>query len=53
MKEEQYKTLSQDYPEYEKCLKKYVAKNYWDPRIKFIAEMIKRVEYLDKVPEII
>lgn len=30
---------------------KHVVKNYWDPRIKFIAEMIKRVEYLDKVPD--
>ena len=50
MKSHLYNTLSQNYPEYEACLKQYVAKKYWDPRICFLDEMIKRVEYLDKVP---
>ena len=43
--------MIQDYPEYEACLKRYVVDTYRDPRTCFIGEMIRRVEYLDKVPD--
>ena len=45
-----YKRLIQDFPEYEVCLRRHVVSTYDDHRIKFIANMIKRVEYLDLVP---
>lgn len=46
-----YRRLVQDYPEYELSLKSYVVNHYMDHRVKFLAGMVKRVEYLDKVPE--
>ena len=46
-----YMRLIQDYPEWEVCLKKHVISHYWDFRTKNIAEMIKRVEYFDLVPQ--
>ena len=46
-----YFRLVHDFPEYEKCLKQHVVAKYWDPRICFIAEMIKQVEYLEKLPD--
>jgi len=46
-----YIRLIQDYPEWEVCLKRHVISHYWDFRTKFIAEMIKRVEYFDLVPQ--
>ena len=45
-----YKRMIQDYPEYEQCLKAYVVDTYRDPRTVFIGEMIRRVEYLNEVP---
>ena len=50
MKPQLYRRLVQDYPEYEKCLKRYVVENYTDHRVKFLTNMVKRVEYLDQVP---
>ena len=47
---EAYKRLLQDYPEYEVCLRRHVISRYQDMRIKFIEQMIRRVEYLDCVP---
>lgn len=47
MKVPLYRRLAQDYPEYESCLKSYVVNNYKDHRVKFLASMVKRVEYLD------
>ena len=31
-------------------LKKYVVNTYWDSRVRFLIEMIKRVDYFSKVP---
>ena len=45
-----YKRLVQDFPEYEACLMRHVVDTYYDHRIKFVATMIKRIEYLDLVP---
>ena len=42
-----FRRLVQDYPEYEKCLKNYVVENYTDHRVKFLSNMVKRVEYLN------
>lgn len=46
-----FRRLVQDYPEYEASLKKYVVAKYKDHRVLFLQRMVRRVEYLDKVPE--
>ena len=48
---EAYKRLIQEFPEYESCLMRHVVTTYYDHRIKFITNMLKRVEYLDLVPQ--
>lgn len=40
--------LIQEYPEYEKCLKDFVCSEYQDPRLKFITQVIKRIEYFSE-----
>ena len=45
-----YKRLVQDYPEYELCLRRYVTSRYKDHRIQFLKEIVKRIEYFDRVP---
>mmetsp|Transcript_30598 Transcript_30598/g.40708 ORF Transcript_30598/g.40708 Transcript_30598/m.40708 type:complete len:189 (-) Transcript_30598:1089-1655(-) len=50
MKPPLYRRLVQDYPEYEACLKRHLVKTYTDHRVKFLSNMVKRVEYLDQVP---
>ena len=45
-----YRRLIQDFPEYEVCLKMYIMSQYNDPRIKFVAEVIKRIDYMNDVP---
>lgn len=46
-----YRRLVQDYPEFETCLKRYVVENYKDHRVRQLATMVKKLEYLDLVPE--
>ena len=46
-----YKRLIQDYPEYETCLRRFVVREYWDLRTKFLIQMVKRVEYLDQAAD--
>lgn len=41
-----YRELVAEYPEYEDCLKVHVRETYADKKIKFLLEMIGRVDYL-------
>jgi len=42
--------LVQEYPEYERCLKDYITTQYDDFRLKFLLNMIKRVDYFSQTP---
>jgi hypothetical protein len=46
-----FKRLIQEFPEYENCLRRYLVRTYDDHRIKFISNMIRRVEYFESVPD--
>ena len=49
-----YIELVAEYPEYEECLKTHVRETYKDHKIRFLLEMISRVEYLaGSTPEIL
>ena len=43
---ERYIELRAEYPEYEDCMKKHVRQKYKDHKIRFLLEMISRVDYL-------
>ena len=49
MTSDRYRELVAEYPEYEVCLKKYIRETYNDPKIRFIVDMLERVEYLQGV----
>lgn len=46
---DRYRELIAEYPEYELYLKQYVRETYEDPKIKFIIEMLERVDYLQGI----
>lgn len=51
MEEERFRELIAEYPEYEIQLKSHVRRNYKDPKISFILNMLQQVEYFKNIEE--
>lgn len=51
MEDERFRELIAEYPEYEIKLKQHVRQNYKDPKIKFILDMLQRVDYFKNLDD--